>query len=173
MAGWATATGRTSCCPRRSRRWRGITFVGVSAGGGYILALTADSSVWSWGYGGFGQLGQGDEQNQSLPTKVEAFAGQRVVAMSAGDCHSLAITADGSAWSWGHGYYGKLGHGDCQQQFLPKKIEAFAGRRVLAVEERTASPSPPMALSGAGAMDFVAWAMATSRPSRCPRRLMP
>ena len=53
--------------------------------------------------------------------------------MSAGDCHSLAITADGSAWSWGHGYYGKLGHGDCQQQFLPKKIEAFAGRRVVAV----------------------------------------
>ena len=51
--------------------------------------------------------------------------------MSAGGGHSLAITADGSVWGWGA--WGRLGHGDHQNQLLPKKVDAFAGRRVVAV----------------------------------------
>ena len=36
--------------------------------------------------------------------EVEAFAERRVVAVSAGTRHSLALTADGGAvWSWGWG----------------------------------------------------------------------
>jgi len=37
-------------------------------------------------------LGHGDEKTQLLPKKIEAFAGQRGIAVSAGDVHSLAIT---------------------------------------------------------------------------------
>ena len=53
-------------------------------------------------------LGHGDEQNQLLPKKVDALAGQRVVAVSAGLGHSFAITADGDVWSWGEGGFGRL-----------------------------------------------------------------
>eukprot|EP00312_Isochrysidales_sp_CCMP1244_P040380 CAMPEP_0202746050 /NCGR_PEP_ID=MMETSP1388-20130828/7823_1 /ASSEMBLY_ACC=CAM_ASM_000864 /TAXON_ID=37098 /ORGANISM="Isochrysis sp, Strain CCMP1244" /LENGTH=61 /DNA_ID=CAMNT_0049413269 /DNA_START=10 /DNA_END=191 /DNA_ORIENTATION=- len=60
------------------------------------MALTADGAVRSWGGGGFGMLGHGDEQLQLLPKKLEAFASQRVVAVSAGECHSLALAADGA-----------------------------------------------------------------------------
>ena len=102
----------------------------MSAGDNHSLAITADGSVWSWGRGGSGKLGHGDQQHQLLPKKIEAFASQRVVALSAGQRHSLAITADGAVWSWGGG---RLGHGDQQNQLLPKKIEAFAGQRVVAV----------------------------------------
>ena len=77
-------------------------------------------------------LGHGDQQDQLLPKKVEAFAGRCVVAVSAGGGHSLAITTDGAVWSWGWGDDGRLGHGDQQRQLLPKKVEAFAGRRVIA-----------------------------------------
>ena len=60
------------------------------------------------------------------------MADQRsIFAVSAGGVHSLAITADGAIWSWGNGYFGKLGHGDTQLQLLPKKVEALAGQRVL------------------------------------------
>ena len=104
------------------------------AGGEQSLALTADGAVWSWGYGGYGQLGHGDEQQQLLlPKKVEAFTGQRVVAVSAGYAHNIALTADGAVWSWGDGEDGTLGHGDEQMQLLPKKVEALAGQRVVAV----------------------------------------
>ena len=70
-------------------------------------------------------MGHGDEETQLLPKKVEAFAGRRVVAVSAGGDHSLALTADGTLWSWGGGASGSLGHGeDLSNQLLPKKIEA-------------------------------------------------
>ena len=105
----------------------------MAASGLFSLALSADGALWSWGCGGQGVLGHGDEQYQLLPTKIEAFAGQRVVAVSAGGDHSLALTADGAVWSWGGGTYGKLGHGNQRTQLLPKKIEAFDGRRAVAV----------------------------------------
>jgi len=110
--------------------------VSVAAGYSHILALAADSSIWSWGGGTFaffGQLGHGDTQNQWLPKKIEAFADRRVVAVSAGPMHSFALTADGAVWSWGMGVLGQLGHGDEEPLLLPKKVEAFADQRVVAV----------------------------------------
>ena len=92
----------------------------------HSLALTADGALWSWGWGEDGTLGHGDEQSQPLPKKVEALAERRVVAVSAGGAHSLAITADGAVLSWGEGASGQLGHGDQQDQLLPKKIEGLA-----------------------------------------------
>ena len=96
----------------------------MAAGFCQSFALTTDGAVWSWGYG---KLGHGDEQQQLLPKKVEAFAGQRVVAVSAGVAHSLAIIADGAVFAWGEGECGCLGHGeDLSNQLLPKKVEAWA-----------------------------------------------
>ena len=108
--------------------------VSVSVGSYHNLALAADGAVWSWGHAKYGILGHGDEQHRWQPTKVEALAGQRGVAVFAQSHDSLALTADGAAWSWGRGALGKLGHGDEQQQLLPKKVEALAGQRVVAVE---------------------------------------
>ena len=99
----------------------------MSAGGEHSLALTDDGAVWSWGFGLFGELGHGDQQIRLLPKKVEALAGQRVVAVSAGGEHSLALTADGAVFTWGDGGLGRLGHGeDLSNQLLPKKIEVWS-----------------------------------------------
>ena len=106
----------------------------VSTGGFHSLAITADGPLWSWGSSGsLGLLGHGNKQDQLLPKKVEAFAGRRVVAVSAGVYHSLAITADGAVWSWGDAVAGQLGHGGMESRLLPSKIEALEGRRVVAV----------------------------------------
>jgi len=121
----------------------------VSAGGEHSLALTADGALWSWGEGIFGRLGHGDQQNQLLPKKIEAFADQRVVAVSAGVFHSIAISADGSVWSWGYGGAGWLGHSDMQNQLLPKKVEALGGHRVVA---GSAGGSHSFALTADGAV---------------------
>jgi len=119
--------------PETIEAFAGQRVVAVSAGDGHSLALTADGCIWSWGFGADGQLGHGDEQTQQLPKKVEAFSGQRVVAVSAGGNHSLALTADGAVWSWGRGDNGRLGHGDTQEQLQPKKVEALVGQRVVIV----------------------------------------
>ena len=49
--------------------------------------------------------------------------------MSTGDTRSLALTADGSIWSWGSGARRMLGHGNEENQWQPKRIEALAGHR--------------------------------------------
>ena len=69
--------------------------------------------------------------------------------MSAGAFHSLALAADGALWSWGHGAYGKLGHGDQQDQLLPKKIEALTGQRFVAA---SAGGQHSLALTADGAV---------------------
>jgi len=119
--------------PKKVEALAGQRVAAVAAGECHSLALTADGSVWSWGRGTFGRLGHGDEQHQLLPKEVEALAGERVIAVSAGPYHSFALTADGNAWSWGWGNEGRLGHGDEQRQLLPKKVEALTGQRVVAV----------------------------------------
>ena len=99
----------------------------VATGSLHSLALTADGALWSWGRGGYGRLGHGDEQSQLLPKKVEVFAGRRVVGVSAGFYHSFALTGDGAVCSWGKGESSCLGHGeDVSNQLLPKKIEGWA-----------------------------------------------
>ena len=141
--------------PKKIEAFAGQRVVAVSAGGEHSLALSADGAVWSWGWGGFGRLGHGDdEQRQPLPKKVEALIGQRVVAVSAGGLHSFAITADGAVWSWGCGLHGQLGHGDQQNQLLPKKIEAFADQRVVAV---SAGAYHSLALTADGAVWSWGW----------------
>jgi len=110
----------------------------VSAGIAHRLAITTDGSVWSWGNGGRGKLGHGDQQHQLLPKKIEAFTGQRVVAVSAGSRHSIARIADGSVWSWGQGGWGRLGHGDEQSQ-LPKSQEALQRERGVEEQSETAA----------------------------------
>ena len=103
------------------------SLLAVSAGRDYSLAI-ADSAVFTWGEGRHGCLGHGEDlSNQLLPKKVEALADQRVVAVSAGTDHSLALTADGPVFTWGKGEHGCLGHGeDLSNQLLPKKVEAWA-----------------------------------------------
>ena len=128
--------------------------VSVSAGAAHSLALTADGSVWSWGGGGQGRLGHGDHQDEWQPKKVEALAGRRVVAVSAGEFHSFVLTADGSVWNWGDGDYGKLGHGDEQEQLLPKKVEALADQRAVAV---SAGGDHSLALTADGAVWSWGW----------------
>jgi len=135
--------------PEKIEALAGQRVVAVSAGGVHSLALAADGSVWSWGEGEFGRLGHGDQQSQLLPQKVEAFAGQRVLSVSAGGAHSIAITADGAVWSWGGGGDGRLGHGDQQRRLLPKKVEALASRRVVAV---SAGDLHSLALTADGAV---------------------
>ena len=149
--------------PKKVEALAGQRVVAVSAGAFCSLAATADGAIWSWGHGGQGRLGHGDEQNQPLPKKVEAFADQRVLAVSAGIDHSIARTADGAVWSWGNGVQGQLGHGDQQRQLLPKKIEAFAGQRVVAV-----APGyfHSLALTADGALELGRWRLGPAGPRR-------
>jgi hypothetical protein len=77
----------------------------VATGAQHSLALKKDGTVWAWGYGQDGQLGDfGIPQRSLAPARVVGLSD--VVAISAGDAHSMALTANGSVFVWGTTEYG-------------------------------------------------------------------
>ena len=63
----------------------------VEADGNFSLALPADGTVWSWGYGGEGQLGEGGATTErASPAPVPGVAGASEI--SSGEYHVLALT---------------------------------------------------------------------------------
>lgn len=47
-----------------------------------------------------------------------------MVDIAAGGAHSACITASGELFTWGKGRYGRLGHGDSEDQLKPKLVSA-------------------------------------------------
>jgi alpha-tubulin suppressor-like RCC1 family protein len=83
------------------------TITAVSAGWGHSLALSSDSTVWAWGFGTDGELGDGSSTDSPVALQVPGLSG--VIAISAGDSYSLALKADGTVWAWGDNNYYELG----------------------------------------------------------------
>lgn len=84
--------------------------VAVAGGGSHSLALAADGTLLSWGNDIQGQLGAaGYSIAQTYAQPVPAFSSSPIVALAAGNQHSLALTADGLVWTWGDNVFGELG----------------------------------------------------------------
>ncbi|XP_077559435.1 E3 ubiquitin-protein ligase HERC2 isoform X3 [Haemaphysalis longicornis] len=110
-----------------------IKKVVVNSGGKHCLALSAEGEVYSWGEGDDGKLGHGNKSSCERPRVIELLRGKEVVDVACGGAHSACITASGELYTWGKGRYGRLGHGDSDDQLKPKKVEALSGWRVRCV----------------------------------------
>lgn len=87
--------------------WR---IVQISAGDDHSLLLTSSGKVLAFGMNSYGQLGtdlrkegqtRGCPDFRMTPTKVERLDHVVVSQVSAGATHSLALTVEGSVFSWG------------------------------------------------------------------------
>ncbi|MCM8816517.1 MAG: hypothetical protein NC913_03270 [Candidatus Omnitrophica bacterium] len=78
----------------------------------FSLALKSNGTVWAWGGGRDGQLGNGQSGNDyysSVPVQVSGLT--NIIAIAAGDNHALALRSDGTLWAWGANSMGQLGDG--------------------------------------------------------------
>lgn len=74
--------------------------VGVAAGGHHSMALSAQGDVVTWGANFRGQLGRGSFGGATANAAPVPGLGN-VRAIAAGNEHSLALLADGTARAWG------------------------------------------------------------------------
>lgn len=102
----------------------------VSSSRYHVLTVTDDGRVFSFGDGENGVLGHGDESHQLVPRLVDALSTVCVASASAGDNHSLFVSAEGSMYSCGYGARGRLGHGDENSVYAPQRIEALRDVRI-------------------------------------------
>lgn len=87
----------------------GVAFKQVSAGQSFSAGLKADGSVYTWGLGNNGRLGDGTVVAKSSPVLV--LGGHSFVSVSAGTNFVLALKANGQVWAWGQNTSGQLGDG--------------------------------------------------------------
>lgn len=127
----------------------GKRIISLANGEKHTLALASDGTVYAWGSGKYGQLGNGTFYNvadspsgEPTPVLVEgALKGVEVRAIAAGANHSMAIDWDGNVYTWGYGLDGQLGDGifhkhspygvatPIKLEFTPRIRAIAAGRR--------------------------------------------
>ena len=98
----------------------------VSAGRSHAVALTEEGTVYTWGQGRFGQLGLSDMPvKMDYPSQIDPmhFNYEKVTFVQASRQHTLAVTDAGNAYTFGCGLSGRLGHGDFEDQILPRQVD--------------------------------------------------
>jgi alpha-tubulin suppressor-like RCC1 family protein len=83
------------------------TWLSVAAGAFHSAAIRSDGTLWTWGWNGYGQLGDGTFQSRNVPQPIATNATWRVV--TAGHSHTLALRTDGTVWAWGANDHGQIG----------------------------------------------------------------
>lgn len=117
----------------------GKTVVAISAGGSHNLALCSDGTLAAWGSGSYGQLGNNSMTSSTSPVPVitsGVLSGKTIVAISAGDIHSLALCSDGTVVAWGGNGYGQLGNNSTTSSSVPVLVfntGGFTGKSVIAI----------------------------------------
>jgi len=135
--------------------------VAIAAGSYHSLALDADGQVWAWGGYFYGALGDGTGNvNSPIPVRAVFPPGVRLVAISAGGDHSLALDADGQVWAWGLNFHGQLGDGTTSDRSTPVLVLSSDGNPLSGVTAIAAGFEHSLALAGA--------VPPTSTPTPCP-----
>src|SRR5438105_862511 len=77
----------------------------IAGGGSDSFALKSEGTVWSWGSGYRGVLGNGSTADSSLPVRVSDPSGTAfltgITAIAGGGLHALALRSDDTLWAWG------------------------------------------------------------------------
>jgi len=102
----------------------------LAAGGVHSLYVTSDGKLWAMGDNSYGQLGDGTTTDRTTPVQVMVAPGvpaTNVIAVAAGQDHSLYVTSDGKLWAMGDNSCGQLGDGTTTGSPWPVQVMASPG----------------------------------------------
>ena len=112
-----------------------ISDVTAIAGGGSIggtaYALESNGTVWAWGVGTDGELGDGSFSSSSVPVQVEGITD--ATAIGAGELGGYAVLSTGRVMAWGDALLSKylpgsaLGNGSNRKTDVPVMVKNVTG----------------------------------------------
>ncbi|KWU46657.1 RCC1/BLIP-II protein, partial [Rhodotorula sp. JG-1b] len=121
----------------------GDKIIQASAGVAHSLLLTEDGKVFAVGTAEKGVLGNGRTgehiagsrvlfQTESEPLLVKgAIEGKKIVQITSGQQHNVALDSEGYCYAWGFGGLGRLGLGVQADSLIPAQIPYFANSNPL------------------------------------------
>ena len=102
----------------------GKNIVKVYADYSTMIVKDSDGKLYSWGYNGYGQLGNGTTTNSSMPVCISDIKNSPLKGKNIVDVHNygyriIAKDSNGKLYSWGENYYGQLGNGTTANSSMP------------------------------------------------------
>jgi alpha-tubulin suppressor-like RCC1 family protein len=81
----------------------------IKSGKEHNIILTDQGLLYAFGKGNFGSLGLGGTVFSPGPQQITKLRNKKIVSVSCGMFHSLALSDIGDVYSWGRGFEGQLG----------------------------------------------------------------
>ena len=85
---------------------------------------SSENQIYVWGSNQCGQLGLGDDFNRNKPQKLIlcSSGSSNIISVSCGEYFTMALTRNGTLYSWGYNESGQLGLGNYHNQNSPHQI---------------------------------------------------
>ena len=103
-----------------------VSFQALAGGNFTGYALDSVGNVWSWGYDGYGNLGNGTQIDQTVPgeLKLDVTGGPlpKFQAIASQNMTAYGLDADGRLWGWGANDAGQVGNGSTANQLAPTPV---------------------------------------------------
>ncbi|KAG1657956.1 hypothetical protein FOA52_004727 [Chlamydomonas sp. UWO 241] len=112
---------------------KGHVITSVSCGAEHSVVASSTCDVYAWGWGRYGNLGDGGRDDSLSPVRCCGLDTAGVSVVACGWRHSVAVGGDGRIYTFGWSKYGQLGHGDDVDCMTAKRVEGLAGVRVVRV----------------------------------------
>ena len=98
-----------------------VNWQDIVAGDVFAAATKNDGTLWMWGGGNNGVLGNNSSTHRSSPVQVLG-TGSGWTNISAGDSHAGGTKKDGTLWMWGFNGTGQLGDNTTSHRSSPVQI---------------------------------------------------
>ncbi|XP_073036567.1 ultraviolet-B receptor UVR8-like isoform X3 [Primulina eburnea] len=102
----------------------GSYVIAIACGGRHSAVITDSGAILTFGWGLYGQCGQGSTDDELSPTCVSSLLGIKIEGVAAGLWHTVCISADGDVYAFGGNQFGQLGTGADQAEILPRLLDA-------------------------------------------------
>lgn len=106
----------------------------VDAHSSYSAAVDTNGNLWTWGRGDCERLGyRAKFKVQKYPKVVYLSQKIKIMKVSLGGYHAMALDYNGRVLTWGAGISGQLGHGKVQKESPPKVVKGLMEVNVIQI----------------------------------------
>lgn len=97
----------------------------ISSGGYHVCAMKGSGESYCWGRNSNGQVGTGNTVHQYFPVQISTLPSD-ILDIQAGGWHTMALRSTGEVFVWGWNWYGQLGTGNTNDEYLPVSVPNLA-----------------------------------------------
>jgi alpha-tubulin suppressor-like RCC1 family protein len=119
-------TNHNCFVPQMPEKLMDERIVDICCGNFHSIVLSECGRIYAWGDNSYGQIGnECDNECQLMPISIKSFEKLKIISISCGQYHSMALLDKGCVYSWGNNSFGQLGFMNIIASNTPKLIELF------------------------------------------------